>query len=315
MSRESTTNQSTISLTTNSTEAKPQGLEQSANTKSKYEEFMRGVVIIKSSVGTGTGFFVTPEGYIITNKHVVGENDKQVSVKTFDGKTIPGQVILKAVGPDLAIVKVSETPQNWLNLAGEEEYKTGIATLAIGTPIGLEWSVSQGILSAVRNYDGVLYMQTDTPINQGNSGGPLISLETGNVIGVNTFTVKKDIAEGLNFAIASTEIKSAFPALTISSGTITSQAVSVQNMPLASTSESFSRCRYVFKATAKEIKSGRILASVTTADWKGRKACEGTIIATSDGYKFDGGMSPSNIKDIASDLAAEVMKKLIQQWK
>ncbi len=82
--------------------------------------------------------------------------------------------------------------------------------LAIGSPKGLSWSVSKGIISAVRQYGDIQVVQTDAPINSGNSGGPLIDLETGMVVGINTFGFRKDLAEGLNFAVAADEIRETF---------------------------------------------------------------------------------------------------------
>lgn len=75
----------------------------------------------------------------------------------------------------------------------------------------MDWSVSKGIVSAIRSYGDIVIIQTDTAINRGNSGGPLISLKNGKVIGVNAFYFRKDIAEGLNFAISAEEITKAFP--------------------------------------------------------------------------------------------------------
>jgi len=83
--------------------------------------------------------------------------------------------------------------------------------LAIGTPEGFDWSITKGIVSAWRPSANCTLIQTDTAINRGNSGGPLISLKTGKVVGVNTLAFKKHIAEGLNFAVSSQDIIESFP--------------------------------------------------------------------------------------------------------
>ena len=89
--------------------------------------------------------------------------------------------------------------------------KAGNDVIAIGIPEGLSWSISKGIISAVRDVEGILIVQTDTAINRGNSGGPLISFNSGRVIGINSFGFRKDIATGLNFAISVSELRKAFP--------------------------------------------------------------------------------------------------------
>ena len=283
-------------------------------TPSEYDRFQRGVVVVRSSIGIGTGFFVTPEGHIVTNKHGIGDGDGNVSIKTVDHGTLEGKVVQMSEKYDLALVKISANSANWLNLADEAEYKTGLETVAVGAPVGLEWSVSKGILSAVRVYDGILYIQTDTPINKGNSGGPLISLETGNVIGVNSFVVRKDIAEGLNFAIASSEVARAFPSLEMPTGSVPVQSTE-EDLVLDSTMEVSSPYQYEFKASVKDVKSGRILANVTSADWKGRRRGRGrTVVATESGYQLGGGMRLPGVKDVASELAIDVMDKLIERW-
>jgi S1-C subfamily serine protease len=177
---------------------------------SKYEDFLNCVVVVRSSNGVGTGFFVTNEGYIVTNNHVVG-NDSSVSIKLRNGRTILGDVMSTVRDRDLALIKVEGDNFSWLALGKITDAGVGNDVIAIGTPEGLDWSVSKGIISAVRNFDGIAVVQTDTAINHGNSGGPLILLKNGKVIGVNTFGFRKDIAEGLSFAISSREVIKILP--------------------------------------------------------------------------------------------------------
>jgi S1-C subfamily serine protease len=184
--------------------------------KSKYDDFLRSVVVVRTSIGTGTGFFANSQGHIITNRHVLGDLDKQVSIKTYDGSTLIGTVVSLSESSDLGVVKVRGEKFSWLRLAtNRDELQTGTDVLAVGTPEGFEWSVSKGIISGVRTFDGVECVQTDTAINHGNSGGPLISLASGRVVGINTFGWRKEIAEGLNFAICSSEVIKAFPFLRV----------------------------------------------------------------------------------------------------
>lgn len=178
---------------------------------SKYDDLLNCVVVVRNSSGMGTGFFITADGYIITNNHVV-DRDNTVSIKLRNGKTILGDVLSTDNERDLALIKVDGNNYLWLTLGKLTDSRVGDDVLVIGAPEGLNWSVSKGIVSAIRRYKSdIVYIQTDAAINHGNSGGPLISLKNGSVIGVNTFGFRKDIAEGLNFAVSAEEIIKAFP--------------------------------------------------------------------------------------------------------
>jgi serine protease Do len=136
----------------------------------------------------GSGFFISSDGYILTNNHVV-DHAKSVQVKTNDGKTYPAKVVGTDAGTDLAVLKV--------NADGSFPYVTFAATpprigdwvLAVGNPFGLGGTVTQGIVSAEGRDIGSGpyndFLQIDAPINKGNSGGPTFNLQ-GQVVGVNT---------------------------------------------------------------------------------------------------------------------------------
>jgi len=177
--------------------------------KSKYDAFLDAVVTIQTAEATGSGFFVSGTGLIVTNEHVVHGQDT-VSVRTRDGGISLGQVVAKSVAKDLALVRVPEGRQTYLRLSGGEHAGIGNDVIAIGTPVGLDWSVSRGIVSAVRIDGSRRLIQTDAAVNQGNSGGPLIELASGYVVGVNTIVIRKDIAEGLNFAVSSQDVRITF---------------------------------------------------------------------------------------------------------
>ena len=89
-----------------------------------------------------------------------------------------------------------------IRLGSIDEIDIGDEVIAIGTPMGLDFSVSKGIISSIRKNDGATLIQTDCAINSGNSGGPLISVSNGKVVGINSFGVSKRISEGLNFAVS-----------------------------------------------------------------------------------------------------------------
>lgn len=178
-------------------------------TPSRYDAFLNSVVVLNTSEGIGTGFLVSSNGYLLTNHHVIG-NDTSVSVKMRDGRVLLGNVESVNIEKDLALVKIFGNKLPWLVLGPLSEASIGTEVLAIGTPEGLDWSVSKGIVSAIRKLPHRTLIQTDTAINSGNSGGPLISLKSGKVLGVNTLGVRKDISEGLNFAVSAQDILKTF---------------------------------------------------------------------------------------------------------
>ena len=165
------------------------------------------VVVVRSQTGAlGTGFFVS-EFQILTNQHVV-EGSKIVEVKLRDGRTGVGQVERVDIGADLALVRVTQRGQPVSMQGGR--LTAGESVEAIGHPRGLEYSITRGVVSAVRRMrnpsipasNELVVIQTDTPINPGNSGGPLY--RGSEVIGVNTR--KLTGTEGMGFAVHSSEV-------------------------------------------------------------------------------------------------------------
>lgn len=183
-----------------------------AEISSEYDDFLNSVVIVKTRDGFGSGFFVSSDGYILTNHHVVGRKTS-VTIEMRSGEVSQGIVVKRNAKHDLALIKLNGKNFSWLKFAQGQDLKVGNNVLAIGTPMGLSWSVSKGIVSAVRE-NGVRVIQTDAAINAGNSGGPLIDLASGKVIGINTFGIRKDLGEGLNFAVSSEDAIRDFPILT-----------------------------------------------------------------------------------------------------
>lgn len=172
------------------------GMSASGN----HEGLLNSVVVIYTQKSLGSGFFVK-ENIIVTNRHVVG-NNKEVVVKKRNGDKCFGSVISTNPTVDLAIIKTPCSSDMVLEL--QSSSNVGDQVLAIGAPIGFDWSMTEGIVSAKRDEPNVSYIQTDAAINPGNSGGPLIDSKSGKVIGVNTFKYKG--TEGLNFSISSVEI-------------------------------------------------------------------------------------------------------------
>jgi serine protease Do len=154
--------------------------------------------------GTGSGVVIRADGYILTNKHVV-ESASRVDVVFRDGTQLHGKTIGIDEATDLAVVKVeSTTPLTPANFADSNKAKPGQWAVAIGSPFGLDYTVTVGVVSAVgRGGMGANeiedYLQTDASINPGNSGGPLVNLR-GEVLGINTMIVG---GTGIGFAIPS----------------------------------------------------------------------------------------------------------------
>jgi len=155
--------------------------------------------------GTGSGFVIDADGIILTNAHVVAEAD-QVIVTLKDGRELPGDVVGEDPVTDVAVVRVNATDLPTVTFGDSERLRPGQWAIAIGNPLGLDNTVTAGIISAtgrsssqVRVPDKrVSFIQTDAAINPGNSGGPLLD-ERGHVIGMNTAIIGG--AQGLGFAI------------------------------------------------------------------------------------------------------------------
>jgi len=172
------------------------------------KQYGQGVVMVTTPNGRGSGFLINSDGYLITNYHVI-EKEIKIGIVIFN-KTDKGYlqehfdtVKIIALNPeeDLALLKIEapDTKFKYVYLGDIDEIKTGEQVFAIGNPLGLTRTVSQGIISTTnRNISGHLFIQITTAINPGNSGGPLFNLK-GEVIGV---TSQGYIyLNGLNFAI------------------------------------------------------------------------------------------------------------------
>ena len=163
----------------------------------------------RNASSTGSGFLISEDGYILTNNHVV-EKATEVVVRLIDRREYEAEVIGLDPQSDLALIKIKENDLPFLELANSDQAKVGEWVLAIGSPFGLDYSVSAGIISAIgrsipadgrQNY--VPFIQTDVAINPGNSGGPLFNLN-GEVVGINSqIYTRSGGSIGLSFAIPS----------------------------------------------------------------------------------------------------------------
>jgi len=187
--------------------------------------------------GTGSGIIIRSDGYILTNYHVVKNADK-IIITLKDEKKYEGKLIAHDSYSDFAIVKIDAKNLPVAKIGDTKNLRTGDWVIAIGSPLGLEHTVTHGIISALSRHIGVTfgaaqgafkYIQTDAAINPGNSGGPLVDLK-GKVIGINTFIIGRN-AQNLNFAIPADYAKSVADDL-IAHGSIKHSYLGLKMAPL-----------------------------------------------------------------------------------
>jgi serine protease Do len=182
--------------------------------------------IVTRQRASGSGVVMSADGYIVTNAHVVA-NARKVRVRIPDGGPTGANGVMKPSGrmldatvigvdrdTDLAVIRVDRSDLSPLPLGDSDTLRQGQLVMAFGNPLGLENSVSMGVVSSVARQikpdDPMVYIQTDAPINPGNSGGPLVDAD-GRVMGINTFIFSQSGgSEGLGFAIPSNIIHNVY---------------------------------------------------------------------------------------------------------
>jgi serine protease Do len=183
--------------------------------------------LLAAENSSGSGIIMSPDGYILTNSHVV-KNAHTVKVQlnvrtqaeareqggTSLNRPIPATIVGIDRETDLAVVKIARTNLPYLDFGNSDELKQGQIVLALGNPLGLDNSVSLGVVSAIARQvkadNPMVYIQTDAPINPGNSGGPLVDAD-GHVVGIDTFILSQSGgSEGIGFAIPSNLAKDVY---------------------------------------------------------------------------------------------------------
>lgn len=178
-------------------------------TKAQVADFFSGLRTVEKS---GSGFIISPDGYIVTNNHVV-DGASELMVSLSDDKMVPAKLIGRDEQTDLAVLKIDTKPLTVARLGDSEKIKVGELAVAIGNPLGNQFArtVTAGVVSAINRTMEVqdrefTLIQTDAAISPGNSGGPLVNAR-GEVIGINTVKVAQEGVEGLGFAIPITDAK------------------------------------------------------------------------------------------------------------
>src|SRR5687767_12481963 len=174
------------------------------------EQVGPAVVRIDAARGGGSGVVFTPDGFILTNNHVV-EAGGPITAILPDGRSIRAESIGRDAHTDLAVLRIDGANLSWGRLGDSRRLRVGQVAIAIGNPYGFHHSVTSGVISALgrslRSRSGRLMddvIQTDASLNPGNSGGPLVTT-TGEVIGINTAMIRP--AQGICFAIASNTVR------------------------------------------------------------------------------------------------------------
>ena len=259
---------SVVEITTTLNQSSPMGGEQQAS-------------------GQGSGFVFDAEGHIVTNHHVV-DGAQSVSVRFWDGSTYDATVVGTDPSTDLAVIKVDAPADVLLPLAlgDSNSLSVGESVVAIGSPFGLEGTLTSGVVSALNremtspnNFTISNSIQTDAAINHGNSGGPLLN-SAGEVIGVNT-QIKSDSggSDGIGFAIPSSTVSSIVPQI-ISSGSVEHAYLGVG---VASLSESVaSELGVPAGAMVTEVRQG------TPAAEAGLRAASGSAMVNGQSYPTGG---------------------------
>jgi serine protease Do len=172
--------------------------------------------VTEEQASGGSGFLISSDGYIVTNNHVVaggptGEAVDRVTVTLFDGKEYQAEIIGRDPSSDIALLKIRASDLPFVKMTESKKSRVGDWVIAIGNPLGLGNTVTAGIISALQRNIGAggaydRFIQTDTAINRGNSGGPLFNLK-GEVVGINNRLISPIGANiGVGFAIPAEEV-------------------------------------------------------------------------------------------------------------
>ena len=188
----------------------------------------------RRATSLGSGVIVSPEGYILTNNHVVEAAD-EIEVALSDGKKLAAKVVGNDPETDLAVLRVDAKNLPLITFAAHENLKVGDVVLAIGNPLGIGQTVTLGIVSALGRSIGMTpfenFVQTDAAINQGNSGGALVDAQ-GNLVGINTAILSQTGGSiGIGFATPVSTARAVLEQI-VKSGAVTRGWIGVELQPI-----------------------------------------------------------------------------------
>jgi serine protease DegQ len=259
-----------------SSKTRPKG--QSAAKQEQLRRFFGDGTPDRDSASLGSGVIVSPDGYILTNNHVVEDAD-DIEVGLADGRTVPAKIVGTDPETDLAVIRIAERKLPVMLLGHPEQAKVGDVVLAIGNPFGVGQTVTMGIISAVgRNNLHINhfenFIQTDAAINFGNSGGALVDT-SGNLLGINSAIYSQTGGSvGIGFAIPVTTAKTVLDEI-VAHGQVVRGWIGIESQDITpELADSFGLSR----------KSGAIIAGVvrgSPAERAGMKP--GDILSNVDG--------------------------------
>ncbi|MDY6950356.1 MAG: serine protease [Thermodesulfobacteriota bacterium] len=174
-------------------------------TPTKYDDFLKSVIMVRTDKDTGTGFFISANGFALTDYSVV-KRDSSPGVRMNNGLTMLAKVVATDKGRRMALLKVNTKETSWLKMEDTEGGEAGSPIVAIGGPGPQGHSISKGIIRTTRDVKGHLYVETDASLSLGSAGTPLISRDTGKVVGMVTSGIKKTNDKGLHLAISGKEM-------------------------------------------------------------------------------------------------------------
>lgn len=177
---------------------------KSADFSAIVDDVLQSVVSISTNVGQGSGVIIERNGYIVTNLHVIS-GASAIRATLYSGKTYNVNILVGyGAAADIAVLKIDAPDLQALSFGDSDDVKVGEKVIAAGNPAGLSFTVTEGIVSAFRTFNGIRYIQIDVPINPGNSGGPLVNAKA-EIIGINNFKVGG--FESLGFAVSSNKVR------------------------------------------------------------------------------------------------------------
>jgi serine protease Do len=251
--------------------------------------------------GTGSGVIISPDGYILTNNHVAGDAD-EIKVKLGDGREFKATRVGTDSETDLAVIKINASGLPFAKLGNSDAAQQGEWVVALGSPFGLQQTMTAGIISAVgRNlgrgsFDN--YIQTDASINPGNSGGPLVNMN-GEIIGINTLIYSESgTSAGVGFSIPSNLANKVYGSL-VKYGKVTRGFLGVSLQPMDNA---------YAKQYGYEKKGGALIADVPDSHAPAARAGlqSGDVIVEFDGKPVT---SPRELTDL---VAEEPVGKTVQ---
>lgn len=245
--------------------------------------------------GTGSGVIISSDGYILTNNHVAGDAD-QITVKLSDDREFKAKRIGKDPETDLAVIKIEATGLPFARLGNSDAVEQGEWVIALGSPFGLQQTMTAGIVSAVgrdlgtRGGQFTNFIQTDASINPGNSGGPLINMQ-GEVVGINTLIFSETGTNaGVGFSIPSNLANKVYAQL-VKDGKVTRGYLGVQLQPVTAS---------VAKSIGFDKTEGALVADLSTSTSPAAKAGlqSGDVIVEFEGRSIK---NPKQLTEMVAD--------------